>query len=96
MAGGFVGILSVDLHLPEAGSLKAKRRELQRVKQGLARRFSCAVSEVDHHDLWQRSTIGVVSIAAEREPIDKMFQKVLRAAEHQREAQLISVEVEFL
>lgn len=62
MAGGFVGILSVDLHLPEAGSLKAKRRELQRVKQGLARRFACAVSEVDHHDLWQRAgvTLAVV------------------------------------
>ena len=32
----------------------------------LARRFACAVAEVDHHDLWQRSrlTLAVVGRAA--------------------------------
>jgi uncharacterized protein YlxP (DUF503 family) len=54
---GHVGVLTVDLHLPDAGSLKAKRRELLRVKNTLARRLSCSVAEVDHHDLWQRSRL---------------------------------------
>jgi len=54
------------------------------------------VSELDHHDRWQRSTIGLVSLAAGREPIDKMFQKILGEAERQGEAQLISVKIEFL
>ena len=72
MASGHVGILTVDLHLPDAGSLKGKRRELLRVKNALARRLSCAVAEVDHHDLWQRArlTLSLVdrtaSGAAER------------------------------
>jgi uncharacterized protein len=61
-----VGILSVNLHLPEGGSLKGKRKELLRVKTGLARRFSCAVAEVDHHDLWQRAglTLALVGRSA--------------------------------
>ena len=70
MECGYVGILSVDLHLPEGGSLKAKRKELLRVRHGLARRFACAVAEVDHHDLWQRAglTLAVVGrTAAETE-----------------------------
>ena len=64
MECGYVGILTVDLHLPGAGSLKAKRKELLRVRNGLARRFSCAVAEVDHHDLWQRAglTLAVVAL----------------------------------
>ena len=43
MAGGYVGILSAELHLPENGSLKGKRKELLSVKaqlhgrQGLCR-----------------------------------------------------------
>lgn len=57
MEFGHVGVVTVDLHLPEAGSLKAKRRELLRVKNALARRLSCSVAEVDHHDLWQRSRL---------------------------------------
>jgi uncharacterized protein len=66
MECGFVGILSVDLHLPECGSLKGKRKELLRVKSGLARRFSCSVAEVDHHDLWQRAglTLALVGRSA--------------------------------
>lgn len=60
---GYVGVLSVDLHLPDAGSLKAKRQELRRVKAGLARRFACSVAEVDHHDLWQRSRLTLAVVA---------------------------------
>lgn len=66
MECGHVGILTVDLHLPDGASLKSKRKELLRVKNALVRRFSCAVAEVDHHDLWQRSrlTLAVVSRTA--------------------------------
>jgi uncharacterized protein len=66
MECGHVGILTVDLHLPDGHSLKGKRKELLRVKNALARRFSCSVAEVDHHDLWQRSrlTLALVSRTA--------------------------------
>ena len=66
MEGGYVGILTVDLHLPEGHSLKAKRKELQRLKSALVRRHACAVAEVDHHDLWQRArlTLALVSRTA--------------------------------
>jgi uncharacterized protein len=50
--------LTIYLHFPENGSLKGKRKELLSVKAALSRRFGAAVAEVDHHDLWQRSTIA--------------------------------------
>jgi uncharacterized protein YlxP (DUF503 family) len=50
--------LTIHLHFPENGSLKGKRKELLSVKAALSRRFGAAVAEVDHHDLWQRSTIA--------------------------------------
>ena len=53
----FVAVLVVHLHFPEAGSLKAKRRELAPVKAFLHGRLGAAVSEVDHHDRWQRATL---------------------------------------
>lgn len=65
MAAGYVGILTADLHLPESRSLKEKRKELLRVKSGLARRFACSVAEVDHHELWQRSRISVALVTRE-------------------------------
>ena len=55
--------LTIHLHFPDNGSLKGKRKELLSVRSVLARRFGAAVAEVDHHDLWQRSTLaaGLVS-----------------------------------
>jgi uncharacterized protein YlxP (DUF503 family) len=50
--------LTIHLHLPDNGSLKGKRRELLSVRAALVRRFGASVAEVDHHDLWQRSTLA--------------------------------------
>jgi uncharacterized protein YlxP (DUF503 family) len=52
----FVAVLVVDLHFPEARSLKDRRRELAPVKTFLTRQ-GAAVSEVGHHDVWQRAQL---------------------------------------
>ena len=49
----------VHLHFPDAGSLKAKRAELNRVKAHLRQRMGASVAEVEGHDTWQRSTLAV-------------------------------------
>jgi uncharacterized protein YlxP (DUF503 family) len=51
----FVCILEIELHFPENGSLKGKRRELSSLKAQLQRRFGASVAETDHHELWQRA-----------------------------------------
>jgi uncharacterized protein YlxP (DUF503 family) len=56
-ASGFVALLVIDLHFPESGSLKAKRRELSSIKAQLHTRLGAAVAEVDHQDLWQRARL---------------------------------------
>ena len=54
---GFVAVLVIDLHFPDAGSLKGKRKELSSIKAQLHGRLGAAVAEVDHQDLWQRATL---------------------------------------
>jgi uncharacterized protein len=53
----FVAVLVIDLHFPDAGSLKAKRKELSSIKAQLRGRLGVAVTETDHQDLWQRATL---------------------------------------
>jgi len=53
----YVCILQVNLHFPDNGSLKGKRRELSSLKAQLQRRFGAAVAETAHHELWQRSEL---------------------------------------
>jgi uncharacterized protein len=54
---GFVAVLVIDLHFPDAGSLKTKRKELSSIKAQLHGRLGAAVSEVEHQDLWQRARL---------------------------------------
>ena len=65
---GFVGILSVELHFPESGSLKAKRSHVKSAKAQLQNRFGAAVAEVAFHELWQRCRLTAAVVA--REPGD--------------------------
>jgi uncharacterized protein YlxP (DUF503 family) len=60
-----VGILSVELHFPQAGSLKSKRKHVKSAKAQLQNRFGASVAEVDHHDLWQRSRLAMSCAARE-------------------------------
>jgi uncharacterized protein len=56
-ATGYVAVLVIDLHFPEAGSLKSKRKELSSIKAQLHGRLGVAVAETDHQNLWQRARL---------------------------------------
>ena len=72
MAAGYVAILTVELHFPEAASLKAKRLFVRSAKDNLRNRFGAAVAEVDHHDLWQRATLTVACVSRSAHEADEL------------------------
>jgi hypothetical protein len=71
MAAGFVGILSFELHLPDGGSLKGKRKHLLHTKAQLERRFGASVAEVDHHDRWQRSRLTMALVRRDHNAVQE-------------------------
>ncbi len=78
MAGGYVGILSVELHFPQAGSLKGKRKFVKSAKAQLQNRLGASVAEVDHHELWQRSGLTVACVAREYAEAERLLDEALR------------------
>lgn len=78
METGFVGILSVELHFPENGSLKGKRKFLKSTRAQLHERFGASVAEVDHHDLWQRAGLTVACAARGHRELHELLDAVER------------------
>ena len=74
----FVCLIQIHLHLPNGGSLKGKRRELSSLKAGLQRRFGAAVSETDHHELWQRATLSAALVGREASRVVEAAEKLER------------------
>ena len=58
-----IGLLTLEIHIPDARSLKDKRQVLRSLKDRLRGHFNVAVAELDHQDVWQRALVGVVSLS---------------------------------
>jgi uncharacterized protein YlxP (DUF503 family) len=71
-----VGLLSVELFLPDAQSLKDKRMVMRAVKDRL-KKFNVSVAEVEHQQLWQRAGLGIVSVSNGHELVDKALDAAL-------------------
>jgi hypothetical protein len=78
VATGYVGILTVELHFPENGSLKGKRKYVKSAKAQLHARFGASVAEVDYHDLWQRSCLTVACAANGHRELQELLDAVVR------------------
>src|SRR5262245_16253491 len=91
-----IGLLTLELHLPYAHSLKEKRLVVQKLKDRLRAKFNVAVAEMDHQDVWQRSVIGVVSIASDQQIVEQILQSVERESAHILGGDLAHAETEFL
>jgi uncharacterized protein len=64
VASGWVGILTCELHFPEAHSLQ--------------NRVGASVSEVDHHDVWQRARITAACVAREHREVERLLDEAER------------------
>ena len=78
MGTGYVGILSVELHFPEAASRKGKRRHVKSAKAQLQNRFGASVAEVAHHELWQRAGLTVACVAREHNEVEDLLEQAVR------------------
>jgi uncharacterized protein YlxP (DUF503 family) len=93
MKAGHVGILTVELHFPEAGSLKGKRKFVKSAKAQLQNRFGAAVAEVDYHELWQRSRLTMACVARDHREAEQLLEEAIRFL-HGQEYELVRAERE--
>lgn len=68
----------VECKLYEGHSLKQKRSVIKRVIAKLRRDFNVAVTELDYHNLWHRTKLGIVTISTSKTHAEQIIQEVLR------------------
>ena len=73
-----VGLARFDLRIPGCASLKEKRHVVKGLTAGIRQKFNVSVAEVDHQDLWQRTTIAVSATAGESYHVKRVLQQVER------------------
>jgi uncharacterized protein YlxP (DUF503 family) len=75
-----IALLTLELHIEAAQSLKDKRRVLRSLKDRLRSSFNVSVAELDASSLWNRATVGVAAISDSRDYLDGLMKNVERQA----------------
>jgi uncharacterized protein YlxP (DUF503 family) len=88
-----VALERFDLRIPGCGSLKEKRHVVKTLSNAIRSTFNVAVAEVDHHDLWQRTTIGVAAVSAEQYHARRILHEVEKLVERWAEVEVIDTEL---
>ena len=91
-----IGVLTLELRLESSHSLKEKRHVVQSLKDRLRHKFNVSVAEIDHQDLWQRSTIAAVTVSSARDNAEKVLRSVEEEAAGMVGSALVNAAVEWI
>jgi uncharacterized protein YlxP (DUF503 family) len=89
-----VGTCLVSLHIPDSGSLKAKRFVLRRLKDRVRNKFNVSIAEIDDFDLWQRSTLGIAVVSKDGQFAHRVISNVIRLIESDGNLSVIDIQTD--
>ncbi len=91
-----IGVLTLELRLDGAQSLKDKRHTVKGLKDRLRSKFKVAVAEIDYQDTWQRSVVSAVTVSGDHERAEQVLQLVEREAAHILGGVLVGTTLEWI
>lgn len=75
-----IGVLTLELRIDHAHSLKDKRQVVKSLKDRLRQKFNVSVAEIDHQELWQRAVVAAVTVSADRVYAEQLLALVEKEA----------------
>jgi len=91
-----VGVLTMELRIEHAHSLKDKRHVVKSLKERLRRHHNIAIAEIDYQDLWQSALLSAVTVSSSRQLAEQVLQAVERDAVREVGPMLISTTLEWV
>ena len=75
-----VAVLTIELRIEHAQSLKDRRQVVRSLKEKLQHAFNISVAEMDESVTWQTATIGAAAISGSRDYLTGLMRQVEDAA----------------
>ena len=91
-----IGTMKIELFFPEIFSLKEKRFILKSLKTKIQNQFNVSIAEVDFHDKWQRSCLGIACVSNDRRFLDSTLSKVMNSISREDRVEIMDHVTEIL
>ncbi len=89
-----VAICVLELYIPGATSLKAKRQVTKSLIQRLRNKFNVSIAEIGEQDLWQRAELGLAVVCHNGAGADSIMEKIFAYVELENSVDIISSRIE--
>jgi len=90
----FIGVCTIELHVPESGSLKTKRHSIRSLKDRIRNKFNVSVAEIDDNDLWQKASLAVAAVSNDKSHLNQTLDHVLNMIRSVPEISLLDFHIE--
>jgi hypothetical protein len=91
-----IGILSLELTIAQANSLKDKRQVIKSLLEHIRNKFNVSAAEVDFLDTWRKSGLGFAVVSNEQSFANSVLNKVLEHVESDPRVSVDRAEMEFV
>ncbi len=91
-----VGVMTIEVDIPEATSLKGKRAVLNRLKSRVQNKFNVSIAEVDANEVWNYACLGLAVVANQQTYANQVLDKALDLIETLRDCSIVDHSMEFM
>jgi uncharacterized protein YlxP (DUF503 family) len=91
-----IGLMMVEMSLPEAHSLKDKRMVLRSLRDRILNKMNVSVAETDQQDYWQSAQLAFVTVAAHKDVVEKRLAEVSEVIRSYPRCVVMNMETQFL
>lgn len=91
-----VGLCTVELFIPDSGSLKGKRQVIKSLKDRIRQKFNVSVAEIGDQDLWQRSVFGIACVGTDNKFINGVLDQIINLIAEEHSVELLKHNIEFV
>lgn len=91
-----VGVVKLELWIPQSASLKAKRSVVKKVIERTRARFNVTVAEVDKQDVYSRAVVGCAMVGSDQRYVNGALDKILDFIEGLAVAEVLSETIEII
>ena len=92
----YIGLARLELHIPEARSLKAKRAPVRSLVEKIKNRHQVLVIEADHQDLYQRASLSICALSTDPVDVEARLQRVEKTIDLNWSGHVLKWEVEVI
>ena len=91
-----VAAVTVELRICDMHSLNEKRRVVKSIIADIGKSHPVAIAEVDHQDLWQRSTLVIAAVSTSLGQVERRLRSINNDLDARDDVELLGVTTSYL